>query len=58
MNAPLHMNSSNVRQLVLASSSPRRRELVASLDLSLPVLILSTDTDERTPESLAASANC
>ena len=51
MNAPLHMNSSKVRQLVLASSSPRRRELVASLDLSLPVLILSTDTDEQTPES-------
>ncbi|CAM4195081.1 septum formation protein [Paenibacillus endophyticus] len=33
-------------QLVLASSSPRRKELVASLDLSLPVYILSTDTDE------------
>ncbi|NBD25909.1 Maf family protein [Paenibacillus glycinis] len=36
-------------QLVLASSSPRRRELVASLGLSLPVLILSSDTDETTP---------
>jgi len=33
-------------QIVLASSSPRRKELVASLDLSLPVYILSTDTDE------------
>jgi nucleoside triphosphate pyrophosphatase len=39
----------HLRQLVLASSSPRRRELVASLDLSLPVLILSSDTDEDTP---------
>ena len=36
-------------QLVLASSSPRRRELVASLGLSLPVLILSSDADETTP---------
>jgi septum formation protein len=42
-----------VRQLVLASSSPRRRELVASLDLSLPVLILSTDADETTPADWA-----
>ncbi|MBP3961409.1 Maf family protein [Paenibacillus lignilyticus] len=42
-------SSSNVRRLVLASSSPRRRELVAALDLSLPVLILSSDTDESTP---------
>ncbi|MBM7563779.1 Maf family protein [Paenibacillus sacheonensis] len=39
----------HLRQLVLASSSPRRRELVASLDLSLPVLILPSDTDEGTP---------
>jgi septum formation protein len=35
-----------ISRLVLASSSPRRKELVASLDLSLPVSILSTDTDE------------
>ncbi|BBH19249.1 Maf-like protein [Paenibacillus baekrokdamisoli] len=48
MNIP-NKNSLNIRQLVLASSSPRRRELVASLDLSLPVLILSTDADEQTP---------
>lgn len=40
----------HLRQLVLASSSPRRRELVASLGLSLPVLILSSDADESTPE--------
>lgn len=33
-------------RLVLASSSPRRQELVASLGLSLPVRILPTDTDE------------
>ncbi|SFJ10622.1 septum formation protein [Paenibacillus sp. UNC496MF] len=39
----------HLRQLVLASSSPRRRELVASLGLSLPVLILSSDADESTP---------
>ena len=35
-----------ISRLVLASSSPRRKELVASLDLSLPVYILSTDSDE------------
>lgn len=40
-----------VSQLVLASSSPRRQELVASLDLSLPVRILSTDADESVEES-------
>ncbi|PWV91954.1 septum formation protein [Paenibacillus cellulosilyticus] len=38
--------SNTLCQLVLASSSPRRQELVASLDLSLPVRILSTDADE------------
>lgn len=42
-------------QLVLASSSPRRRELVATLDLSLPVLILSTDADEGTPADWSPS---
>ncbi|AJY76057.1 Maf family protein [Paenibacillus beijingensis] len=36
-------------RLVLASSSPRRQELVASLGLSLPVHILPTDTDESVP---------
>ncbi|MEK3882683.1 Maf family protein [Paenibacillus sp. PL2-23] len=35
-----------ISRLVLASSSPRRKELVATLDLSLPVYILSTDSDE------------
>lgn len=44
------MNSGNkyesISRLVLASSSPRRKELVASLDLSLPVYIFSTDADE------------
>ncbi|QYR23375.1 Maf family protein [Paenibacillus sp. sptzw28] len=55
MELPLSPNSLKVRQLVLASSSPRRRELVSSLDLSLPVLILSTDTDERTPPEWAPS---
>ncbi|MFC4099978.1 Maf family protein [Paenibacillus xanthanilyticus] len=44
-----HTKDTAVSRLVLASSSPRRRELVASLDLSLPVLILSPDTDESTP---------
>ncbi|MCM3746717.1 Maf family protein [Paenibacillus pasadenensis] len=33
-------------RLVLASSSPRRRELVAALRLPLPVEVLATDTDE------------
>ncbi|WP_219837975.1 nucleoside triphosphate pyrophosphatase [Paenibacillus sp. R14(2021)] len=49
MGTFLPNNSAHIRQLVLASSSPRRRELVASLGLSLPVLILSSDTDEGTP---------
>jgi septum formation protein len=40
------IQSNTLRQLVLATSSPRRQELVASLDLSLPVRILSTDADE------------
>ncbi|MDQ6418631.1 Maf family protein [Paenibacillus sp. LHD-117] len=39
-------NQAPISRIVLASSSPRRKELVASLDLSLPVSILSTDTDE------------
>lgn len=36
----------SISRIVLASSSPRRKELVATLDLSLPVYILSTDSDE------------
>lgn len=40
------INQAPISRLVLASSSPRRKELVASLALSLPVSILSTDTDE------------
>lgn len=40
------VQSNKLCQLVLASSSPRRQELVASLDLSLPVRVLSTDADE------------
>ncbi|UVI28124.1 Maf family protein [Paenibacillus spongiae] len=47
--------SPDIRQLVLASSSPRRRELVVLLDLSLPVLILSTDADETTPSEWSPS---
>lgn len=39
-----------ISRIVLASSSPRRKELVASLDLSLPVYILSTDADETVEE--------
>ncbi|WP_051251188.1 Maf family protein [Paenibacillus harenae] len=46
-----NFNYQSISRLVLASSSPRRKELVASLDLSLPVSILSTDTDESTPPS-------
>lgn len=42
----MSINQAPISRLVLASSSPRRKELVASLDLSLPVSILSTDTDE------------
>jgi septum formation protein len=40
------INQATISRIVLASSSPRRKELVASLALSLPVSILSTDTDE------------
>lgn len=36
----------SISQFVLASSSPRRKELVASLNLSLPVSVFSLDTDE------------
>jgi septum formation protein len=43
---PIKTRNESISQLVLASSSPRRKELVASLGLSLPVYILSTDTDE------------
>ncbi|MUT64523.1 nucleoside triphosphate pyrophosphatase [Paenibacillus sp. NEAU-GSW1] len=39
-----------IRRLVLASSSPRRKELVALLGLSLPVYILPSDADESVPE--------
>ena len=39
-------NHQSISQLVLASSSPRRKELVATLDLSLPVSVFSLDTDE------------
>lgn len=43
-----HINQHQmVSQLVLASSSPRRKELVALLDLSLPVSVFSVEVDER-----------
>lgn len=45
-----HVNTHPISQLVLASSSPRRKELVASLGLSLPVYILSSDADESVPD--------
>lgn len=45
--------ATTIRQLVLASSSPRRKELVASLGLSLPVSILSSDADESVPSDWA-----
>lgn len=53
----MSINQAPISRLVLASSSPRRKELVASLALSLPVSILSTDTDETyesdwTPEEI------
>ncbi|SFE24166.1 septum formation protein [Paenibacillus catalpae] len=45
--------ANTISQLVLASSSPRRKELVASLGLSLPVYILSSDVDESVPSDWA-----
>lgn len=38
--------SSHIHQLILASSSPRRKELVALLDLPVPVSVFSIDVDE------------
>ncbi|WP_168123762.1 Maf family protein [Paenibacillus sp. HB172176] len=49
MNNRICENES-ISRFVLASSSPRRKELVASLDLSLPVSILSTNADETIEE--------
>lgn len=47
----------SVSQLVLASSSPRRKELVALLDLSLPVSVFSVEVDETiAPDWQAAEA--
>ncbi|QJC52944.1 Maf-like protein [Paenibacillus albicereus] len=41
------MNENNLPQrLVLASSSPRRRELAAALRLPIPLEVLATDADE------------
>lgn len=48
MNDKANMHTyKSVSELILASSSPRRKELVASLDLSLPVSIFSIEVDER-----------
>ena len=48
------MNSSHLPgRLVLASSSPRRQELVASLGLDLPVRVLSSDADESVEPGLS-----
>ncbi|WP_336604293.1 Maf family protein [Paenibacillus sp. MMS18-CY102] len=51
----IRSETNHISQLVLASSSPRRQELVASLDLSLPVRILSTDADESVPSTWPAA---
>jgi septum formation protein len=45
----------SVSQLILASSSPRRKELVASLDLSLPVSVFSIEVDESIAPSWGAA---
>ena len=48
------MNPSHLPgRLVLASSSPRRQELVASLGLDLPVRVLSSDADESVEPGLS-----
>ncbi|WP_233516789.1 Maf family protein [Paenibacillus curdlanolyticus] len=51
----IRSETNHISQLVLASSSPRRQELVASLDLFLPVRILSSDADESVPAEWSAS---
>jgi len=39
-------DTQSISCFILASSSPRRKELVAALDLSLPVSVFSVETDE------------
>gem|GEM_PF-5306648 len=48
-------DNKSISRLVLASSSPRRKELVATLDLSLPVSVFSLDTDETIQADWSAS---
>lgn len=55
MATGIYSELNTIGQLVLASSSPRRQELVASLRLSLPVRILSTDADETADPSWSPS---
>lgn len=43
------MNSEKTTKLILASSSPRRQELIRSF--GLPVEIIVSDVDENTPEN-------
>lgn len=43
------ISNNPISRIVLASSSPRRKELVATLGLSLPVYILSSNVGEEVP---------
>ncbi len=40
-----------VNRLILASSSPRRQELIAALGLSVPVMMVPSSVDEYVPEN-------
>ncbi len=49
MNESAYVTERTAQRIVMASSSPRRRELIQSLGLRLPVVILSSEADESTP---------
>ena len=46
MNVKQDASGGAARELVLASSSPRRRELIRLLGIELPIRIVSSDADE------------
>lgn len=49
MNESAYVTERSAQRIVMASSSPRRRELIQSLRLRVPVAILSSEADESTP---------
>ncbi|EXX85131.1 septum formation protein Maf [Paenibacillus darwinianus] len=49
MNNLTDLHGRTPQRLIMASSSPRRRELIQSLGLRIPVTIMASDADESTP---------